>query len=109
LRDYVSLPGRSHLFGLAGGIIWGAGTASNFVASSSALVGPAIAYAIGQGATMVSALWGIFLWHEFAGASRPVRRLLVAMFLLFIAGLSMVSSAPVWVQRELSNLFRFPH
>lgn len=99
LGDYFSLPGRVHLFGVVGGIIWGAGTISNFVASSSAIVGPAIAYAIGQGATMISALWGIFLWHEFAGGSRAVRLLLVAMFVLFLGGLTMVSLAPVWVEK----------
>lgn len=108
-KDYFLLPGKSHLFGLLGGIIWGAGMASNFVASTSAIVGPAIAYAIGQGATMVSALWGILLWREFAGASRAVRMLLTAMFALFIVGLGMISLAPVWVDRELSILLGFPH
>lgn len=108
-RDYFSLPRKNHFFGLVGGVIWGAGTTANFVASSSAVVGPAIAYAIGQGATMISALWGIFLWREFAGASRSVRIFLAAMFVLFVTGLSMVSLAPVWGEKELSNLFRFPH
>ena len=60
---------RQHLLGIAGGLIWCTGAIANFVAASapkSVQVGPAISYAIGQGATMVSALWGLLVWHEFA-------------------------------------------
>lgn len=94
LADYFALPRKAHMLGLAAGVVWGAGTLSNFTAGFSALVGPAIAYAIGQGATMVSALWGIVLWHEFAGASRAVRVCLLAMIVFFVVGLTMVSLAP---------------
>ena len=55
----------------AGGVIWSTGAIANFVTASapeSVQVGPAISYAIGQGATMVSALWGLLVWNEFAGA-----------------------------------------
>ena len=50
---------------------------ANFVASGAHLVGPAVSYSIGQGATMVSACWGIFVWHEFSGAPPAAKRLLV--------------------------------
>jgi len=36
------------------------------------VVGPAIAYALGQGATLVAAIWGVFIWREFRGASSLV-------------------------------------
>jgi glucose uptake protein len=101
MGDYLRVPRKVHLLGIVGGLVWGAGTTSNFIASYSTLVGPAIAYAIGQGATMVSALWGVLVWHEFAGSSRTVRIYLVAMFLFFILGLTMVSLAPVWAEKAV--------
>ncbi len=62
---------RQHALGIIGGLIWSAGAIANFAAASApnkVQVGPAISYAIGQGATMVSALWGVLVWKEFAGA-----------------------------------------
>ena len=91
---------KQHALGILGGILWCAGAIANFVAASTpkqAQVGPAISYAIGQGATMVSALWGLLLWKEFAGASSKVRTLLLFMFLLFLVGLGLVSIAPLYV------------
>ena len=85
-----------HLWGILGGIIWGIGTTSNFVASSTQMVGPATSYALGQGATMVSALWGVFVWKEFRGAGPDTVRLLALMFVFFIAGLTCVALAPVF-------------
>jgi len=89
--------GRSlwHLWGLIGGAIWCTGAVLNFVSSRGEFVGPAIAYALGQGATMVSAAWGVFLWHEFREAPRAARRLIPFMFLLFIAGLGAIAIAPI--------------
>ena len=95
--DYFKGTGRQHLLGLLGGIIWCTGAIANFVAASSpksVQVGPAISYAIGQGATMVSALWGLLVWHEFAGAEPRVRRLLALMLFFFVAGLALLSLAP---------------
>jgi glucose uptake protein len=99
-RDYLSGTSRLHILGVAGGTIWLAGSLSNFVAASAPRelqVGPAISYAIGQGAAMVGALWGILLWREFAGAGRYVKWLLVFMFVLFLVGLGLVSIAPLFV------------
>jgi glucose uptake protein len=90
---------RNHLLGLLGGIIWCAGAVANFVAASTppeVNVGPAISYALGQGATMISALWGLLVWKEFAGANSRVKTLLAVMMGLFIAGLTMVSIAPLY-------------
>ncbi len=92
---------KQHLLGIVGGIIWCAGAITNFTAASapkSVQVGPAISYAVGQGATMVSALWGVLVWKEFAGARTNVRVLLTLMFILFLAGLLLVSIAPLYVQ-----------
>ena len=93
--DYVRGNKFLHLCGVVGGMIWGVGTISNFVASYVQMVGPAASYALGQGATMVSAIWGIFVWKEFAGADRRAKRLLALMFAFFIAGLASIALAPV--------------
>jgi glucose uptake protein len=88
---------KDHLLGWLGGIIWMTGGMANFVASSAPAnvqVGPATSYAIGQGATMVSALWGLLVWKEFAGADSRIRLLLILMFVLFLCGLALVAVAP---------------
>lgn len=87
-----------HAWGLLGGGLWCAGTVANFVAASAPRevnVGPAISFAIGQGATLISALWGLILWKEFAGANGAVKRLIAIMLVLFVAGLALVSLAPL--------------
>ena len=71
------------------------GTISNYVASFGQMVGPATSYALGQGSTMIGAIWGVFVWKEFRGADRGVRLLLTFMFIFFIAGLTLIALAPV--------------
>lgn len=96
-EDYGRAKTSWHVAGILGGFIWCCGAVSNFVASQShANVGPAVSYSIGQGATMVSALWGVFVWHEFAGAPRAARLLLVLMFIFFLLGLGAVALAPLY-------------
>ncbi|HXJ42832.1 MAG TPA: hypothetical protein VNH18_26355, partial [Bryobacteraceae bacterium] len=102
ISEYFKGTGRQHLLGIVGGLIWATGTIANFVAASapeSVQVGPAISYAVGQGATMVSALWGLLVWKEFAGAGPQVRFLVAVMLILFVCGLGLVSVAPLYVQR----------
>ena len=84
-----------HAAGWLGGLIWMTGGVFNFVAGHAHLIGPAVSYAIGQGATMVSAIWGVFIWREFAGAPRRSQRLLAWMFVCFVAGLAAVALAPL--------------
>jgi glucose uptake protein len=95
LRDYLAARGGLHVWGVLGGLIWAVGGVANFVASFSQMVGPATSYALGQGATMVSALWGVFVWKEFRGAGPAATRLLILMFVFFIIGLAGVALAPV--------------
>jgi glucose uptake protein len=94
--DYWAALMRWHFAGLIGGAIWCAGAVTNFVASGAHKVGPAVSYAIGQGATMVSACWGVFVWKEFAGAPPVAKRLLALMFLFFVLGLTAVALAPLY-------------
>ena len=78
----------THLVGIFGGVVWGLGTALSYIAAGKA--GAAISYALGQGAPMIAALWGIFVWKEFKGAPHSVGLLLGLMFIFFISGLGAI-------------------
>jgi len=79
---------RLHLVGILGGMIWNTGMALSIIASTKA--GGALSYGLGQGATMIGALWGVFIWKEFKGAPKGTNRLLGAMFLFYIIGLAIL-------------------
>jgi len=85
---------RLHLIGMAGGIIWCIGMALSILCSDVA--GAAIAYGLGQGATLVAAIWGVFIWREFAGVNRKTHTLIGLMFLAFIAGLALIIVARLY-------------
>jgi len=87
-KDYFGGSFRYHLVGVLGGVIWGTGNLFNLLAAGKA--GPAISYGLGQGATLVAAIWGVFVWKEFRNASIQVSRLLFGMFLCFLAGLALI-------------------
>ena len=80
-----------HFLGVLGGFVWGTGTVFNFVAAG--LVGVAISYAIGQAAPMVAAIWGVFVWKEFRGASTRARLYLTGMFVSYLLALFVISRA----------------
>jgi len=89
LSDYFTKgTPRLHLVGIAGGMIWGIGMSLAITAGDAA--GYAISYGLGQGATMVAALWGVFIWKEFRHAPPGTNRLLAGMFALFVVGLGMI-------------------
>jgi glucose uptake protein len=92
---YWRAPLGWHVAGVLGGAVWCVGAVANFVASGAHLVGPAVSYSIGQGATMISACWGVFVWREFAGAPRAARFLLLLMFIFFLLGLGAIAIAPL--------------
>jgi glucose uptake protein len=84
-----------HVWGILGGGIWCTGAIANFVASHAHIVGPAVSYSIGQGATMVSACWGVFVWREFTAAPSRSKAFLVCMFIFFLCGLTAIAVAPL--------------
>ncbi len=90
-RDYFRTSGKYHALGLLGGAIWGTGMAFNLVAGSA--VGVSISYAIGQASPMVACLWGVFVWHEFRGASTKAKGYLAAMFAAYILAIILIASA----------------
>jgi glucose uptake protein len=81
----------THLTGILGGIIWGVGMSFNIIASGRA--GFAISYGLGQGATMVAALWGVFIWKEFRTAPPGTNKFIAAMFLCFVIGIVLIIRA----------------
>lgn len=88
-RDYFTKGSvRLHLIGILGGIIWNLGMSFSIIASTKA--GPALSYGLGQGATMVGAFWGVFIWKEFKGAPAGTGRLLAAMFAFYLVGLGIL-------------------
>ena len=87
-KEYFQGKFGTHTVGMLGGVVWGLGTALSYIAAGKA--GAAISYALGQGAPMIAALWGIFIWKEFKNASQAVNILLVCMFVLFISGLGAI-------------------
>jgi len=95
MKDYFKGRASLHAWGILGGAIWGVGTISNFVASYVPMIGPATSFSLGEGNTMISAIWGIFVWKEFHGAGVRVKYLLAIMFLFFVLGLSCIALAPI--------------
>lgn len=79
---------KLHLVGMLGGIIWSLGMMVNIMAGD--IAGYAISYGLGQGATLVAAIWGVFVWKEFKGAPKGTDKLLAAMFVFFIVGLTLI-------------------
>lgn len=87
-KEYLKGNFKTHLVGMLGGAIWCLGTAFSYIASGKA--GAAVSYALGQGAPMIAAIWGVFIWKEFKGATKGIYALLGLMFCLFVAGLGFI-------------------
>lgn len=90
--DYFSRGSvRLHLIGMLGGAIWNLGMSLSIIAAGAA--GFAISYGLGQGATLVAALWGVFIWKEFKDAPAGTSPLLALMFGAFVVGLTLIVAA----------------
>lgn len=85
-KDYKNGSFGVHLTGILGGVIWNIGMSMSILASGKA--GFAISYGLGQGATLIAALWGVFIWKEFKGSSKSVNQLIFLMFMAYLAGLA---------------------
>jgi len=93
-NDYFSQgTPQLHGIGILGGAIWGLGMAFSIITAGAA--GFAISYGLGQGATLIGAFWGVFVWKEFKDAPAGTNKLLGAMFLLYFVGLAMIIYARV--------------
>jgi glucose uptake protein len=88
IKDYTNGSIGVHFTGILGGVIWNIGMAMSILASGKA--GFAISYGLGQGATLIAALWGVFIWNEFKGAPKQVKTLILFMFLAYLSGLTIL-------------------
>ena len=79
---------RLHMVGILGGMIWSLGMSFSIIASTTA--GPALSYGLGQGATMIGAIWGVLIWKEFKDAPSGTNRLLAGMFAFYLLGLGVL-------------------
>ncbi|QEC66991.1 multidrug DMT transporter permease [Panacibacter ginsenosidivorans] len=86
--DYFKGKFKTHMVGVLGGLIWGLGNSFNLIAAGKA--GAAISYGLGQGATLIAALWGVFIWKEFKQSPAGTDGFVTAMFLFFITGLALI-------------------
>jgi len=86
--DYFRGELSTHSIGVLGGVIWGVGMSFSIIASGQA--GFAISYGLGQGATMVAAFWGVFIWKEFKEAKPGTGKFIALMFACFIVGLALI-------------------
>jgi glucose uptake protein len=89
--DYFRGTARLHAIGILGGAIWMLALSFNVIASGVA--GPAVSYALGQGATLVAAIWGVFIWKEFAAAPAGTGKLIAAMLAGYALGLVLIGGA----------------
>lgn len=89
IKTYQKGSLMTHLIGMLGGVIWMSGMVVSFMAIPKA--GPTISYALTNGAPVVAMFWGVFVWKEFKKAPKGTNKLLTAMFLLFIAGLVLIT------------------
>ncbi len=99
LSKYFEGSARQHLLGLAGGVIWCAGLVANLAAATTppdVKVGPAVSHALGQGATLISTIWGLYVWKEFTGAPEKSRTFIHAALGLYVVGLALISIAPLF-------------
>ncbi len=86
--DYFLGDPLVHLWGILGGMIWAVGMTFSIIAFGRA--GPAISYGLGQGATMVAAFWGVFIWTEFRNAPPFATTLIWLMFAGYVLGLALI-------------------
>lgn len=91
MEGYYRAPLHYHLLGIGGGVIWVSGLVFNAIAARNVSV--AVSYACGTGATLVAALWGVWVWKEFRGASAKCYWFLAGMFVAFLSGIVIIAWA----------------
>jgi glucose uptake protein len=84
--DYFRGSAKLHLIGILGGCIWMLALCFNVIAADVA--GHAISYALGQGATLIAAIWGVFIWREKGNSLYTA-----LMFIGYASGLILIGAA----------------
>lgn len=94
----IGMP-KDHLVGVIGGGVWFCGFVIALVvarAEGSAEVGPALRFCLAQGAILVGAAWGLYIWQEFKGAESSIKLYLGVMLVLLVLGIGAASTAPLF-------------
>ena len=89
--DYFKGSAKLHLIGILGGSIWMVALGLNVIAAHVA--GPAVSYALGQGATLIAAIWGVLIWREFQSAPKGTMLYIALMFIGYASGLILIGAA----------------
>ena len=90
-KEYFGGTVKLHSLGVLGGLIWMLALSLNVIASGVA--GPAVSYALGQGATLVAAIWGVLIWKEFRAAPAGTAPFIYLMFGGYALGLTLIGMA----------------
>lgn len=102
MRTYFQGTKKQHFWGIFGGILWTVGLLAVLLegaAPAPARTAPALASILTFGAPVLGTLWGMLAWREFKGSPQGVKMLHFGMVFLFVAGLTLISLAPVYVTR----------
>jgi glucose uptake protein len=102
MRIYFQGTKKQHFWGIFGGILWTVGLLAVLLeggAPAPARTAPALASILTFGAPVLAILWGMFAWREFKASPQGVKLLHFGMLFLFVAGLTLISLAPVYVTK----------
>ncbi len=88
IKSYFASSKRNHVMGVFGGVIWCLGMLLSVIASNKA--GAAISYGLSSGATVVAAIWGIYIWKEFKNTPKGTSTVLNIMMACYIIGLGLI-------------------
>ena len=97
VRAYFKGTKKQHFWGIFGGIVWAVGLVAALVEAAAPIpvkTAPALASGLIYGAPLLAVLWGMLAWREFKGAPQNVKMLQFGMFVLFLAGVALISLAP---------------
>jgi glucose uptake protein len=95
IREYFNARLGRHGLGLLSGVVWYIGMIASLIGGrveGAARVSATITYALQQGAIVIAALCGLFLWNEYAGADASVKLRLGLMFFLLLAGIGVMTA-----------------
>jgi glucose uptake protein len=91
----IDAAGMSVAFPVGVGLALVIGTVASFLQApkGNPVAGPAVSYALGQGATLVAAIWGVVIWKEFRTAPAGTAPFVYLMFAGYALGLTLIGVA----------------
>jgi glucose uptake protein GlcU len=90
------------MLGLLGGMLWSTALAANLVADAVPApggLGNGVSYNLGQAAVLISGLWGLLYWKEFADSKDKSRLFIWLAIPVFLVGLALIAVAPLGTHR----------